>query len=76
MCHLTETKHNTIHFFLHLTQFASQNTSLTKVNANFKRMVITKFINKMTTNLYSYRKCDIVHDNIGSVEQFIVSVKH
>ena len=47
MCHLTEMKHNTIHF-LHFTQLASQNTSLTRVNANFKRMEITKFINKLT----------------------------
>ena len=75
MCHLTEMKHNTIHF-LHLTQLTSHNTSLTTVNANFKRMEITKFINKLTTNLYIYRKCDIVHNNIGSVEQFIVIVKH
>ena len=54
MCHLTETKHTIIHF-LHFTQLTSQNTSLTTVNANFKRMEITKFINKWTTNLYIYR---------------------
>ena len=39
-------------------------------------MEITKFINKLTKNLYIYRKCDIVHNNIASVEQFIVIVKH
>ena len=71
MCHFTEMKHNTVHFS-HFTQSTSQNTSLTNVNANFKRMEITKFINKLTTNLYIYRKYDIVHNSIGSVEQFIV----
>ena len=35
MCHLTEMKHNTIHF-LYFTQLTTQNTSLTIVNANFK----------------------------------------
>ena len=75
MCHLTEMKHNTAHF-LHFTQLTSQNTSLTTVNANCKRMEVTKFINKLTTNLYIYRKCDIIHNNIGSVEQSIVIVKH
>ena len=70
MCHLTEMKHNTIHFFTFHT------TDITKciLNTNFKRMEIIKFINKLTTNLYIYRKCDIVHNNIGSVEQFIVIV--
>ena len=67
MCHLTEMKHNTIHF-LHFTQMTSRNTSLNTVNANFKSVEITKFINKSTTNLYIYRKCDIVNNNIGSVE--------
>ena len=61
MCHLTEKKHSTIHF-LHFTQLMSQNTSLSRVNANFKRMEITKFINKLITNPYIYRKCDIVHN--------------
>ena len=75
MCHLSEMEHNTVHF-LHFTQLTSQNTSLTTFNANFKRMDITKFINKLTTNLYIYRKCDIVHNNIGSVELFNVIVKH
>ena len=75
MCHLTEMKHNTIHR-LHFTQLTSQNTSLTTVNANFKRMEITKVINQLTTNLHIYRKCNIVHNNIGSVEQFIVIVQH
>ena len=55
MCHLTEVKHNTIHL-LHFTQLLSQNTSLTTVNANFKRMEITKFINTFITDLYIYRK--------------------
>ena len=75
MCHLTEVKHNTILHFLHFTRLTSQNTSLTTVNANFKRMAIAKFINKLTTILYICRKCDIVHNNIGSVEQVIVVVK-
>ena len=74
MCHLTEMKHNTVQF-LRFTQLTSQNKSLTAVNANFKRMEMTKFINKLTTNLYIYIKCDIVHNNIGSVEQLIVIVK-
>ena len=43
MCHLTEMKHNTIHV-LHFTQLKSPNAPLTTVNANFKRMEITKFI--------------------------------
>ena len=75
MFHLTEMKHNTINF-LHFTQLTSQNRPLTTVNANFKRIETTKFINKLTTHLYIYRKCDIVHNNIGSVEHFIVIVKH
>ena len=68
MCHLTEMKHNTIHF-LHFIQLTSRNTSLTRVNANLKRKEITKFINKLTINLFIYRKCDIVHYKIGSVEK-------
>ena len=75
MCHMTEMKHNTIHF-LHFAQFKSQNISLTRVNAYFKTMEITKFINKLTINLYIYRKCDTVHNNIGLVEPFIVIVSH
>ena len=77
MCNLTEMKHNTIHF-LHFTHLTSQNTSFTTDNANFKRMEIAKFINKLTTNLYIYRKCVIVHtcNTIGSVDQVIVIVKH
>ena len=39
-------------------------------------MEITKCINELITNLYIYRKCDIVHYNIGLVDQFIVIVKH
>ena len=54
LCHMTEIKHTTIHF-LHFTQLTSQNTSLTAGNANFKKMEITKFINKLTTNLYIFR---------------------
>ena len=53
MWHLTEMKHITI-YYLHLTQLTSQNTSLTTVNADFKRMEITIFINKLTTNLSLY----------------------
>ena len=68
MCHLTEMKHNTI-TFLHFTQLTSHNRSLTTVNANFKRMETTKFINKLTTHLYTYRKCDIVHNNIITLGQ-------
>ena len=45
MCHLTEMKHTTIHF-LHFTQLTSRNTSLTTVNANFKRMKIYNKIHK------------------------------
>ena len=75
MCHLTEMKHTTINF-LHFTQLTSQNRSLTTFNAYFKSMETTKCINKLTTHLYIYRKCDIVHNNIGSVEQFIVVEKH
>ena len=61
MCHLTEMKHNTIHF-LHFTQLISQNTAVSRVNTYFKRMEITKFINKLITNLYIFRKSDIVHN--------------
>ena len=75
MCHLTEMKHNTINF-LHFTQLTSQNRSFTTVIDNFKRMETAKFINKSTTHLYIYRICDIVHNNNGSIEQFIVIVKH
>ena len=55
MCHLTKMKSNTIHF-LNFTQLTSQNTSLTTVNANFKRMEIKKIIDKLTTDLFIYRK--------------------
>ena len=75
MRHLSEMKHDTIHF-LHFTQLTSLNTSLTRVNANFKRMEITKFLYKLTTNLYiNKKKCDIVQNYIGSVEQLIVIIK-
>ena len=73
MCPLAEMKRNTIHF-LHFTQLTSPHTSLTAIN--FKRKEITIFINKLTTHVYIYRKYDIVHNNIGSVEQFIVIFKH
>ena len=43
------------HTLFRFTQLTSQNTSLTTVNANFRIMEITKFINKMATNLYIYR---------------------
>ena len=39
MWHLTELKHNTIHF-LHLTQLTSQNTSLTAVNEGLDRGLV------------------------------------
>ena len=45
MCHLTEMNHNTIHF-LHFTQLKSRNTSLTTVNAYFKRMEIAKIVSE------------------------------
>ena len=48
MCHVIEMNHTIIHF-LHFTQLTSQKTSLTTVNANFRIMEITKFINKMAT---------------------------
>ena len=70
MCHLTEMKHNTIHF-LHFTKLTSRNTPLTAVNANFKRMEIINIINKLTTNLYIYRKCDIVHNKIGQLNNLL-----
>ena len=54
MCHLTEMKHIIIHS-LHFTHLTSQNTSLTTVNANFKRIETTQFISKLTTNLYIYK---------------------
>ena len=66
MCPLADRKHITI-LFLQLTQLTSENTSLTPVNANFMRMETKIFINKLATNLYICRKCDIVHNNIWSV---------
>ena len=75
MCHLTEMKHNTIQFFSFHT-IDITNTSLNNVNDTFKIMDITTFKNKLTTHLYICRKCDIVHNTMGSVEQFIVVVKH
>ena len=75
MRHLTEMMHNTIHF-LHFTQLTPRNISLTRVYANFMRMEITRFISKLTTNIFIYRKCDIVHNNLRSIEQFIVIDKH
>ena len=52
MCHSTEMKHDTI-FFLHFTQLTSRNTSLTRVNANFKRMEITNLY-KQTSIFIEY----------------------
>ena len=69
MCHLTEMKHNTI-TFLHFTQLTSQNRSLTTVNANFKRMETTKFINKLTTHLYIYR-CDMCIITLGQLNDLL-----
>ena len=51
MCNLNEMKHNTTNL-LHLTQLTSQNTSLTTVNANFKRMEITKSLKNDYKPLY------------------------
>ena len=70
MCHLTEMKHTTIHF-LHFTQLTSQNTSLNTVNANFKGMEITKFINKWTTNLYIYRNVLLYIITLGQLNNLL-----
>ena len=66
MCHLTEMKQTTLHF-LHFIQLTSQNTSLATVNANSKRMEITKFINKLTTNLYIYRNVILYIITLGQL---------
>ena len=71
MCHLNEMKLNTVQFF-----FSFHTTEITKyilntVNAKFKIMEITKFINKSTTNLYIYRKCDIVHKTLGQLNNLL-----
>ena len=59
-------KRNTIHF-LHFTQLTSPN------NPSSKLMLISReFIHQLTTHLYNYRQCDILHTYIGSDEQFIV----
>ena len=70
MCHLTEMKHTNIHF-LHFTQFTSQNTSLTTVNANFKKMEITKPINKLATNLYIYRNVILYIITLGQLNNLL-----
>ena len=70
MCHVTEMKHTTIHF-LHFTQLTSQNTSLTTVSANFKRMEITKFINKLATNLYVYRNVLLYKITLGQLNNLL-----
>ena len=70
MCHLTEMKHSSIHF-LHFTQMTSQNTSLTTVNANFKRMKQAKFINKLTTNLYIYRNMLLYIITLGQLNYLL-----
>ena len=70
MCHLTEMKHTTI-YFLHFTQLTSQNTSITTVNANFKRMAITKFINKLTTNPYIYRNVVLYIITLGQLNNLL-----
>ena len=59
MCHLTEMMCYTISLFTF--------TQLTSQNANFKRFGITKFINKLTTSLYIYRKRDIVYIILGQL---------
>ena len=58
MCHVTEMKHTIVHF-LHFTQLTSQNISLTTVKVYFKRMEITKFINKLAKNLYICRNVQL-----------------
>ena len=70
LCHVTEIKHTTIHF-LHFTQLTLQNTSLTTVNANFKRMEITKFINKLATNLYFYRNVLLYIITLGQLNDLL-----
>ena len=70
MCHLTEMKHTTIHF-LHFTQLTSQNTSLTTVNANFKKKEIANFINKLTTNLYIYRNVILYIITLGQLNNLL-----
>ena len=70
LCHVTEMKHTTIHF-LHFTQLTSQNTSLTTVNAIFKRMEITKFMNKLATNLYFYRNVLLYIITLGQLNDFL-----
>ena len=40
------------------------------------KTTLIKLIDQLTTNPYIYRKCGLVHDNIRSVEQFVVMVKH
>ena len=70
MCHVTEMKHTTIHF-LHFTQLTSQNTPLTTVNAFFKRMEITKFINKLATNLCIYRNVLLYIITLGQLNNLL-----
>ena len=70
MCHLTEMKHTTIHF-LHFKKMTSQNTSLTTVNANFKRIKITKSINKLATNLYIYRNVILYIITLGQLNNLL-----
>ena len=70
MCHLTKMKQTTLHI-LHFTHLTSQNTSLTTVNANFKRMELTKFINKLTTNLYIYRNVILCIIILGQLNNFL-----
>ena len=70
LCHVTEMKHTTMHF-LHFTQLTSQNKSLTTVNANFKRMEITKFINKLATNLYFYRNVLLYIITLGQLNDLL-----
>ena len=70
LCHVTEMKHTTIHF-LHFIKLTLQNTSLTTVNANFKRMEITKFINKLATNLYFYRNVLLYIITLGQLNDLL-----
>ena len=57
--------------FLHFTQLTSQNSSLSTVNANFKRMEITKSINKLTTDLYIYRNVILYIISLGQLNNLL-----
>ena len=70
MCHLTEKKQPTIHFYTFHTIDITK-LSLTTVNANFKRMEKTKSINKLTTNLYIYRNVILYIITLGQLNNLL-----